>query len=72
MRKLLPLALALSLTLGSFRGYIALFDRGKTEPRYVYPYPVTLVPEADRAALEAGIRVSDQEELRRLLEDFLS
>lgn len=64
--------LALSLVLGSFRGFIALFDKGQAEPRYIYPYSVSSLPEEDRQALEKGIRVVSEEELCRLLEDFLS
>lgn len=72
MNILLRRILAFSLVLGSFRGYIALFDKGVSEPRYVYPYAVASLPEADRLALEQGIRVGNEEELSRLLEDFLS
>lgn len=72
MNKLLPGILVLTLLLGSFRGYLALFDKGRTEPRYIYPYPVASLPEADQKALEAGIPARNEEELCRLLEDFLS
>lgn len=64
--------LALSWVLGSYRGYVALYDKGKTEPRMVYPYAVAALPPADQEALVSGIRVITQEELSRLLEDFLS
>lgn len=65
-------ALAMALVLGSFRGFIALFDSGQVEPRYIYPYAVASLPEEDRLALSQGIRLKDQEALCRLLEDFLS
>lgn len=64
--------LATALVLGSFRGFLALYDPGQPEPRYIYPYSVASLPETDRQALEEGIRVVSEEELSRLLEDFLS
>lgn len=72
MNKLLSALLTLSFVLGSFRGYIALFDKGASEPRYIYPYAVASLPEEDQLALEKGIPARNQEELGRLLEDFLS
>ena len=76
MNKLLHLGLvkllAAGLVLGSFRGYVALFDNEAANPRRIYPYSVGSLPQADRAALEAGIPVANDEELCRLLEDYLS
>lgn len=72
LRKLFAYLMAAGLVLGSFRGYVALFDKGKQEPRMVYPYAVASLPKADREALDAGIAVANDEELRRLLEDYLS
>ncbi|MFR4418445.1 MAG: hypothetical protein ACLT3I_01240 [Ruminococcus sp.] len=34
--------------------------------------PVQLLPEEDQGAIEAGIHVQTEQELRRLLEDFAS
>ena len=64
--------LALGLYLGSFRGYVALWEEDKTDPRVIYPYKVTSLPPADQRALELGIPVRSDRELARLLEDFLS
>lgn len=64
--------LAAGLVLGSFRGYVALYDKGKEEPRMVYPYAVAGLPIADRQALEVGIPVANEDELCRFLEDYLS
>ncbi|MDD5863266.1 MAG: BofC C-terminal domain-containing protein [Firmicutes bacterium] len=74
MRNVRPFALllTLSMTLGCFRGYLALFDKGAGEPRQIYPCQVSTLPDADRQALEKGIPVRTEEELNRLLEDFLS
>lgn len=74
MLKRTPVSLLLLfyLTLGCFKGYVALFDKGAAEPRQIYPCPVSALPPADQQALEAGIPVRSEEELNRLLEDFLS
>lgn len=72
IKKMAALILLLYLTLGSFRGYVALFDRGAAEPKQIFPCPVSSLPDADRQALEQGIPVRTEDELNRLLEDFLS
>lgn len=72
LRGLLARLLACGLVLGSFRGYVALFDMGQEVPRRIYPYCVDSLPDADRQALAEGIPVANEEELRRLLEDYLS
>ena len=64
--------LVLGLTLGSFRGYVALFDENQEEPRQVFPYRISTLPPADQVALEKGIPVRSEKELQHLLEDFLS
>jgi hypothetical protein len=50
---------------------VALWKDGKEKPR-VFPYRAELLPEADRKRLEAGILIADEEELARLIEDYLS
>lgn len=72
MNKLLPLMLALGLMLGSYKGYIALFDREQEEPKQVFPYAVTSLPPDDQKALRQRIPVANEGELCRLLEDYLS
>ena len=70
--RVFSLFLAVSKTLGCLRGYLALFDKGASEPRQIFPCAVSSLPEADRQALEAGIPVRTEAELNRLLEDYLS
>lgn len=69
---LLSAALLLYVVLGSWKGYVALFDQGKEEPRQIFPYPVASLPEADQQALAEGIVVRNDRDLQRLLEDYLS
>lgn len=64
--------LAAGLVLGTFRGYVALFDKGEETPRMVYPHSVADLPPADQQALAVGIPVANAEALSRLLEDYLS
>ncbi|MDD5954543.1 MAG: hypothetical protein PUD38_05000 [Firmicutes bacterium] len=58
--------------LGVSDGYIALWKDGNAQPLRVFPYRAELLPVADRQALERGIPLTDESELMRLLEDYLS
>lgn len=64
--------LALYLILGSYKGYIALFEEGSTEPKQIFPTQVISLPQEDRLKLEEGILVRSQYQLQQLLEDYLS
>ena len=65
-------ALILSFVLGSYNGQIALWREGQAQPLRVFPYQVAALPEKDQAALEKGIPLGSEEELIRLIEDYLS
>lgn len=58
--------------LGIHNGYLALYDTEQASPLIVLPYRSELYPEEDQNALQKGIPYHSQEELTRLLEDFLS
>ncbi|MBQ8621223.1 MAG: BofC C-terminal domain-containing protein [Oscillospiraceae bacterium] len=64
--------LLLGFLLGVKDGYITLWRDGQAEPVKVFPYRVTMLPEKDRAALEKGIRIEENSDLARLMEDYLS
>lgn len=64
--------LALYLLLGSWKGYVALFENSKEEPIQIFPCPVISLPEADQQALEAKIPVRNQRDLQQILEDYLA
>lgn len=64
--------LALYLILGSWKGYVAVFREGCTEPWQIYPSKVTSLPPEDQSALEAGIVIRSEARLNQLLEDYLS
>ncbi len=68
----IPLLLALYLLLGSWKGYVALFEKGQEEPRQIFPCPVAALPEADQKKLEARLPIRNQRDLQQILEDYLS
>ena len=68
---LLILAFCISY-LGLYRGNLAIFSGDDQKPAQVFPYSQELFPETDREALRKGIPFSSQEELSRLMEDYLS
>ena len=68
----ISLLLILYLVLGTWKGYIALFQQGKSEPRQIFPTQVSSLPPADQQALEEGIVIRSDKKLQQLLEDYLS
>ncbi len=72
MKRQLTALLLLGMFLGSYKGYVALWEDGAKEPRQIFPYQVTSLPLADQDALEKGIRIRNSEELTQRIEDFLS
>ncbi len=64
--------LALYLVLGTWKGYIALFKKGETEPCQIFPNQVSSLPPEDQVALEEGIIIRNEQQLQALLEDYLS
>lgn len=71
-KKVFSAFLALYVVLGTWKGYVALFDKGKDEPRQIFPNTVASLPAEDQAALEKGIVVRNDRQLQQLLEDYLS
>lgn len=49
-----------------------VYQEGSREPAAAYDLPAEWLPEYDRVLLEYGFRVSDEAELRELLEDYIS
>ena len=68
----ISLLLALYLILGSYKGYLALFEEGNSEPKQIFPNQVRSLPQEDQLRLEEGILVRSQYQLQQLLEDYLS
>ena len=71
-KRILTSLLAMYLILGSWKGYVALFNNGSNEPRQIFPTRIDTLPEADQIALTKGIIVRNQRDLDQLLEDLLS
>lgn len=66
------LTLLFGFVVGSWQGYIALWQQGQQQPMRVFPYSVASLPPADQKALEEGIAVDDAHSLAQLLQDYLS
>ena len=64
--------LLLYLILSSWRGYVALYEHGKEEPRQIFPCLVSALPSADQESLEHGIPIRNSRDLQQVLEDYLS
>ena len=71
-KRILSSLLALYVILGSWKGYVALFEKNHQEPRQIFPTQITSLPMADQLALEDGIIVRNQRDLDQLQEDLLS
>ena len=63
---------SMALFLGSYRGYIALFEKDSQEPMQIFHYKVEALPPEDQILLNTRIRIRDRQELDQLLEDYLS
>jgi len=64
--------LALGFLLGIHQGRVALWKDNDPKPIKVFPYYASMLPKADQQALEKGIHLDDDVDLRKLLEDYLS
>jgi len=66
------LTLLFTFLLGNHEGFIALWIDDNPQPEAVFPYCVASLPPADQAAVNEGISIESQDELTRILEDYLS
>lgn len=64
--------LAFYLILGTWKGYLALFEQDAWEPRQIFPMAAEALPEEDQIALDQGIVIYNERDLNQLLEDYLS
>ena len=71
-KRAFPGLLVLYLLLGSWKGYVALFENGKEEPRQIFPCPVDSLPETDQQRLQEKIPIRNERDLQQALEDYLS
>ena len=71
-KQVFSIFLSAALFLGSYRGYIAIFEKNAEEPTQIFPCRVDTLPEADQELLKQRIRIRNQQELDRLLEDYLT
>ncbi|MBE6934296.1 MAG: hypothetical protein E7462_04505 [Ruminococcaceae bacterium] len=64
--------LLLGFLLGVYEGKIALWKDNQVKPMKVFPYQVSMLPEADQRALQKGIKINKLSQLYKLIEDYLS
>ena len=73
MKRFLSIAvMILTLYLGLYRNYLALWDTDQPQPKTVYPYHISLYPKIDRSLLKKGIEITSESQLSQLMDDFLS
>lgn len=58
--------------LKEYKGRLAVFSRGQTEPDMVFDVYVQSLPEFDRGLLQSGIAAKDYPALVSLIEDYTS
>ena len=66
------LCLILGLFLGTYQGYLAIWNDGKCKPASVLSCRVDMLPREDQKILKEGIPISSSDELNKLLQDYLS
>ena len=71
-KQLLYYILMTAYLLGIKDGYIALWKDSSPEPVHIFPYQASMLPEKDQQALQKGIRINEDSQLVKLLEDYLS
>ena len=72
LKQIAAIALSFGILLGVQGGRIALWLDENAPPTKVFPYPVAVLPEEQRKALEQGIRIESMEQLEHFLEAYLS
>ena len=72
MKHKIIIPLLIGLYLGLYNGQVALWDTGSQTPVEVFPYNCSVYPKIDQQQLQEGIPIHSRNELKSLLEDFLS
>ena len=55
-----------------YNGKVAVFKEGSNTPNQVFDVFVDTLPQVDAQALQSGILVTGDEDLKRLIEDYTS
>ena len=56
--------------LKSYENKIAVYEKGKDTPIKILEVPVDTLPYLEQSALENGVQIKNEEELRKTIEDF--
>lgn len=71
-RNIIMSILLFGFILGVYEGKVALWKDNQKKPMKVFPYQVSILPQADQQRLQQGIHVDSLNELYKLVEDYLS
>ena len=71
-RSIIMSILLFGFILGVYEGKVALWKDNQKKPMKVFPYQVSILPQADQQRLQQGIHVDSLNELYKLVEDYLS
>lgn len=61
-----------AMVLGTFEGKLALFIGESPYPNRIFDFFVRNLPPEDQNLLSEGIKIASEEELEKLLEDYMS
>lgn len=61
-----------SYIIKEYNGKLAVFESGSDTPFRITDLDISVLPEADRKALQNGIKAANRKELNRILEDYCS
>ncbi|MDR0738959.1 MAG: hypothetical protein LBF33_02260 [Oscillospiraceae bacterium] len=67
-----PPVQSITYLIKAYKGKIAVFEFGDTEPFKVMDCQISILPKTDQKALEIGVQVEGEAELTRLLQDYCS
>ena len=72
LQRTASIVLSLGLILGTYKGFVALFDDNTPQPRQIFPYKTESLPIEDQEKLNRGIPVRSEKALQHILEDYMS
>ena len=58
--------------LKEYNGKLAIFEKGKKEPKMIFNVLINSLPEVDIKELKKGLKIKNEEELNERIEDFVS
>ena len=56
--------------LKNYQNQIVVYEKGNDTPIQILDVPISSLPQLEQAALESGVPIKDDQELRKAIEDF--